>query len=61
LGVSLDFLTSESDKEDVWDNEAVKRIREIQLLPYDDKEKIFSVIDALIRDSKAKQAFGLAK
>jgi transcriptional regulator with XRE-family HTH domain len=61
LGVSLDYLVSESDKEEVLDNEAVKRIKEIQLLPKDDKEKIYSVIDALIRDTKAKQAFGLAK
>ncbi len=61
LGVSLDYLVSESDKEEALDNEAVKRIKEIQLLPKDDKEKIYSVIDALIRDTKAKQAFGISK
>lgn len=61
LGVSLDYLVSDSDREEVLDNEAVKRIKEIQLLPKQDKEKIFSVIDALIRDTKAKQSFGLAK
>lgn len=61
LGVSLDYLVSESDKEEALDNEAVKRIKEIQILPKDDKEKIYSVIDALIRDTKAKQAFGISK
>ncbi|MCT4616155.1 MAG: helix-turn-helix transcriptional regulator [Marinifilaceae bacterium] len=61
LGVSLDYLVNENDNEDILDNEAVKRIREIQLLPKDDKERIYSVIDALIRDTKAKQAFGITK
>jgi hypothetical protein len=54
-------LVSESDKEEVLDNEVVKRIKEIHLLPKDDKEKIYSVIDALVRDTKAKQAFGISK
>lgn len=61
LGVSLDYLVSDSDQEEVLDNEAIKRIKEIQLLPNSDKEKIYSVIDALIRDTKAKQSFGLSK
>ena len=61
LGVSLDYLVSESDQEEVLDNEAVKRIKEVQQLPNQDKEKIFSVIDALIRDTKAKQSFGISK
>ena len=29
LGVSLDYLVSDSDQEEVLDNEAVKRIKEI--------------------------------
>lgn len=57
LGVSLDYLVNEEDKEEVLDNEAVVRIREIQKLPSDEKDKIFSVIDALIRDFKTKQAY----
>jgi transcriptional regulator with XRE-family HTH domain len=59
LGVTIDYLVNDSDLEDVLDNEAVKRIKEIQLLPELEKDKILSVIDALIRDTKAKQAFGL--
>jgi transcriptional regulator with XRE-family HTH domain len=59
LGVSLDYLVSNDENEQTLDNEAVKRIKEIQELPNDEKVKIFSVIDALIRDTKAKKAFGL--
>jgi hypothetical protein len=61
LGVSLDYLVSDSEKEEVLDNEAVRRIKEIQQLPNGDKDKIYSVIDALIRDTKAKQSFGITK
>jgi transcriptional regulator with XRE-family HTH domain len=59
LGVSLDYLVSENDNEDILDKETVNRIKEIQQLPKIDKETIYTVIDALIRDTKAKQAFGL--
>ncbi|MFK6999648.1 helix-turn-helix domain-containing protein [Flavobacterium oreochromis] len=57
LGVSLDYLAGEEDKEEVLDNEAVKRIKEIQKLPQAEKEKIYSVVDALIRDHKTKKAY----
>ena len=57
LGVSLDYLAGDEDKEEVLDNEAVKRIKEIQKLPTDEKEKIYSVVDALIRDHKTKKAY----
>jgi len=57
LGVSLDYLVSDSDREDVLDNDAVKRIKEIQDLPASEKDKIYSVIDALIRDYRTKKAY----
>jgi transcriptional regulator with XRE-family HTH domain len=57
LGVSLDYLASDQDKEEILDNEAVKRIKEIQKLPMAEKEKIYSVVDALIRDHKTKKAY----
>jgi transcriptional regulator with XRE-family HTH domain len=57
LGVSLDYLVNDSDQEEVLDNDAVKRIREIQGLPFKEKDKIYSVIDALIRDYKTKKAY----
>jgi transcriptional regulator with XRE-family HTH domain len=55
LEVSLDYLVNEDDKQEVLDNEVVKRVREVQKLPQLEKEKIFSVIDALVRDYKTKQ------
>ncbi|MDW3193119.1 MAG: helix-turn-helix transcriptional regulator [Cytophagales bacterium] len=57
LGVSLDYLVSEEDQEEVLDNDTVKRIKDIQRLPDSEKDKIFSVIDALVRDFKTKQAY----
>ena len=57
LGVSLDYLVSDSEQEEALDNEAVRRIKEIQSLPPQEKDKVFSVVDALIRDFKTKQAY----
>jgi len=57
LGVSLDYLVSDNDNEDVLDNITLKRIKEIQVLPEIEKDKIYSIIDALIRDFKTKQAY----
>ncbi len=57
LGVSLDYLVSDSEREEALDSEAVRRVREIQGLPPQEKDKVFSVVDALIRDFKTKQAY----
>ena len=57
LGVSLDYLVSDSEQEEALDNEAVKRIKDIQSLPTNEQDKVFSVVDALVRDFKAKKAY----
>ena len=57
LGVSLDYLVSEDAKDDALDKDAVKRIKDIQKLPEQEKEKVFSVIDALVRDFKTRKAY----
>ena len=57
LGVSLDYLVSDSEQDEALDNETAKRVKEIQTLPLTEKDKIHSVIDALIRDFKTKQAY----
>jgi transcriptional regulator with XRE-family HTH domain len=57
LGVSLDYLVSEDAKDEALDKEAVKRIKDIQKLPEQEKEKVLSVIDALIRDFKTRKAY----
>lgn len=61
LGVSLDFLMSDAAKqEDAMDNEMLYRMHEVQKLPDSEKDKINSIIDAFIRDTKAKQAFRIS-
>jgi transcriptional regulator with XRE-family HTH domain len=57
LGVSLDYLVSDSEQDEALDNEAVKRIKAIQNLPKQEKDKVLSVLDALVRDFKTKQAY----
>lgn len=59
LQVSIDYLVSENEKDEVIDNNMLERIREIQKLSNMDKQTIINVIDAFIRDTKAKKAFGL--
>ena len=55
LGVSLDFLAGKTELE--LDKQALQRIEQISLLPKDEKSQIYKVIDALLRDFKAKQAY----
>ncbi len=57
LGVSLDYLTSEAGHIEMTDGEMVHRMLEIQKLPDNEKDKLISVIDAFIRDCKAKNAY----
>ena len=57
LGVSLDYLVSDEETEELLNTEAVKRIRAIQKLPDNEQDKLLSVLDAYIRDFNAKQAY----
>jgi len=57
LGVTIDYLVNDNDDEEILDNETVKRIKEIQQLPEIEKNKILSVVDALIRDTKTRLAY----
>ena len=58
---NLDYLVSEDDVQEVIDNSMIQRVREIQKLSENDQNTIVNVIDAFIRDTKAKQSFGLNK
>ena len=52
---------SDASKEDtVMDKDTLYRMQEVQKLPDSEKDKISSIIDAFIRDTKAKQAFRIA-
>ncbi|MET3982123.1 transcriptional regulator with XRE-family HTH domain [Mucilaginibacter sp. UYP25] len=55
LEVSLDFLVGKTDLE--LDSLTLNRIREVTALPDEDKKQVFMVVDALIRDFKAKKAY----
>ncbi|MBB6461901.1 hypothetical protein [Flammeovirga kamogawensis] len=41
-----------------YDNEAVKRLEEIQKMDANSQSKLFDIIDTYIRDSKARAAYG---
>ena len=55
LEVSIDFLVGKSDVE--LDTDTLNRIKEVSKLPEGERLQIFRVIDALIRDYKAKKAY----
>lgn len=55
LEVSLDFLVGKTDLE--LDNSTLNRIREVTALPDEDRKQVFMVVDALVRDFKAKKAY----
>jgi transcriptional regulator with XRE-family HTH domain len=55
LEVSLDYLVGSSDA--VLEKSLVKKIADIQKLPEEDKNCVIKMLDAFLRDSKAKQAY----
>jgi transcriptional regulator with XRE-family HTH domain len=55
LNVSIDYLVGKTDLE--IDQDTLKRLRDVSNLPAEAKKQIFMVVDALIRDFKAKQAY----
>jgi len=57
LEVSLDYLTG-SSIDYLKDKSMLERINNILLLKEKDKQHILTTIDALIRDAKARQAYG---
>ena len=56
LGVSLDFLIGKTDIE--MDMELRDKILTIQRLPNEERQHVIFAIDAMIRDAKARQAYG---
>lgn len=55
LDVSLDFLVGSSDA--ILGKALVKKITDIQKLSEEDKICVHKMLDAFLRDSKAKQAY----
>ena len=56
-GVSLDFLVGKTDVE--IDSKALNRLQDIQKLNEVDKATVFEMVDAFLRDRKAKKAYAL--
>lgn len=55
LEVSLDYLTGKSSIE--LDAPTMKRLQEMQKLNADDKNHVFALLDAFLRDAKTKKAY----
>lgn len=55
LNVSIDFLVGKTTLE--LDTNVLKRVEKVSKLNSEEKDKIFMVIDALIRDFKAEKAY----
>ena len=54
--VTLDYLVSDGDF-GVKDKAMLQRWQELEALPREDRDRIVFVVDALIRDSKARRAY----
>lgn len=55
LGISLDFLVGKVDTE--MDEATLKRIRDISVLPEDDRNFLLRAMDGLLRDIKTQKAY----
>lgn len=55
LEVSLDYLVGNSDLK--FDKETINRIVSMQALADDEKNTIFKIVDAFIRDTKTQKAY----
>ena len=59
--VTLDYLASEEDKPNlVQDSSMLDRIRAINDLSPDEREKLLYVIDGLLRDARARRTYATA-
>jgi hypothetical protein len=55
-GVTLDYLVKDGEYQTI-DNKTLNRLREIEQLDPETKEKIFDIIDTYLRDFKTRQAY----
>ena len=54
--VSLDYLVGEVQNA-MFDKKTIQRLQDIEQMQPDTKDKLFFVIDSIIRDSKARKAY----
>jgi transcriptional regulator with XRE-family HTH domain len=55
LDISLDYLVGNSDL--ILDNTLISRVQNIQQLDNENKNHLFALMDAFLRDFKAKKAY----
>jgi transcriptional regulator with XRE-family HTH domain len=56
LNVTLDYLVGDSDTS-VFDKNITKRIEDISTMKNEDQNALFKIIDAYVRDYKAKKTY----
>jgi transcriptional regulator with XRE-family HTH domain len=56
FGVSLDYLAGEGLHSKL-DKKTVKRMQEIESLKDDDKNHLFAIVDAFLRDATTRKAY----
>ena len=56
FGVSLDYLVGEGTLSRL-DKKTVKRLQEIESLKDDDKNHLFAIVDAFLRDATTRKAY----
>lgn len=61
FGVTLDFLVGDKDVPNILhDQTMLVRWQEIDALEPSERERILSVVDSLVRDAKARQAYRMS-
>ena len=61
FGVTLDFLIGDKDVPNILqDQSMLTRWQEIDILEPDERERILSVVDSLVRDAKARHAYRIS-
>lgn len=61
LGVTLDYLVAEEEQPNtLQDKSMLERWQTLDRLPPEDRERIIFVLDSLVRDAKARQAYRLS-
>ncbi len=61
FGVTLDYLIDDKEMPNILQNQAMlARWKEIDSLEAPEQERILSVIDSLVRDAKARQAYRIS-
>lgn len=61
FGVTLEYLVSDKEMPNVLQDQAMlERWREIDSLEISERERILSVVDSLVRDAKARQAYRMS-